>query len=130
MPNLSLQLFSYLTDLSDAVQGPQGEGQCMRGILMHIPAGSLQLQGLVWFPFCCRGTTFNIPGSEVPALHFLLFRRRLDVLTLHVHKHQTIDLQHMPPRWLISFKNERRCQRAQIITVSTLQKHILIQQQN
>ena len=134
IPNLSLQLFSYLTDLSNVVKDHKLKAGAWAGSLcipqqeaynFRVSFASL-LVAEVHIQLFANILKFRGPCSAFPSL-----QERLDVPTLHSHKHQTtIDLQHLPPRWLISFTNESGCQRPQIIAVSTFQKHILIWQQN
>lgn len=71
---------------------------------------------------------FNILSSEVPELSISCLQETREVPTLCSHKRQMTDLQHLAPRGLISFTNEKGCQRPQIIAVSMFQKHTLVQQ--
>lgn len=65
---------------------------------------------------------FNILSSEAPELSISCLTETWEVPTPRSHKWQMIDLQHLAPRRLISFTNERGCQRPQIIAVSMFQK--------
>lgn len=70
---------------------------------------------------------FNTVSSEVPELCISCLQETQEVHTLHSHKQQTTDLQHLAPRGLISFTNGRGCQRPQVIAVSMFQKQILLE---
>lgn len=78
-PNSSLQLFSYLVDFLNVVQGLWGEGQCLRGILTQSPAGELWLQTcsvtFLLVRYIQLFSLFNILSSEVPELTFPVFRK-------------------------------------------------------